>query len=70
MKDIMNMNVKKLAFGAAVVFFTNFAVAQTVQDGINSIDSDKYAQAKTNFTNMIASAPTAENYFYLGNTYS
>ncbi len=65
----MNMNVKKLAFGAAVVFFTNFAVAQTVQDGINSIDSDKYAQAKTNFTNMIASAPTAENYFYLGNTY-
>ncbi len=65
----MNMNVNKLAFGAAVVFFTNFAVAQTVQDGINSIDSDKYAQAKTNFTNMIASAPTAENYFYLGNTY-
>ncbi len=65
----MNMNVKKLAFGAAVMFFTNFAVAQTVQDGINSIDSDKYAQAKTNFTNMIASAPTAENYFYLGNTY-
>ncbi|WP_027387488.1 tetratricopeptide repeat protein [Chryseobacterium gregarium] len=69
MKDIMNMNVKKIAFGAAVVFFTNFAFAQTVQDGINSMDSDKYAQAKTNFTNMIASAPTAENYFYLGNTY-
>lgn len=65
----MNMNVKKIAFGAAVVFFTNFAFAQTVQDGINSIDSDKFAQAKTNFTNMIASAPTAENYFYLGNTY-
>ncbi|WP_294303257.1 tetratricopeptide repeat protein [uncultured Chryseobacterium sp.] len=69
MKDIMNMNVKKIAFGAAVVFFTNFAYSQTVQDGINSVDSDKYAQAKTNFTNMIASAPTAENYFYLGNTY-
>lgn len=69
MRDIMNMNVKKIAFGAAVVFFTNFAFAQTVQDGINSMDSDKFAQAKTNFTNMIASAPTAENYFYLGNTY-
>jgi tetratricopeptide (TPR) repeat protein len=69
MKDIMNMNVKKIAFGAAVVFFANFANAQTVQDGINSIDSDKFAQAKTNFTNMIASAPTAENYFYLGNTF-
>ncbi|WP_089756316.1 tetratricopeptide repeat protein [Chryseobacterium soldanellicola] len=69
MKDIMNMNVKKIAFGAAVVFFTQFAFAQTVQDGINSMDSDKFAQAKTNFTNMIATAPTAENYFYLGNTY-
>jgi len=65
----MNMNVKKIAIGAAVVFFTGFSFAQSVQDGINSIDSDKYAQAKTNFTNMIASAPTAENYFYLGNTY-
>ncbi|WP_419869722.1 tetratricopeptide repeat protein [Chryseobacterium sp. CT-SW4] len=69
MKDIMIMNVKKIAFGAAVVFFTNFAYAQTLQDGINSIDSDKYAQAKNNFSQMISSAPTAENYFYLGNTF-
>jgi tetratricopeptide (TPR) repeat protein len=69
MKDIMNMNVKKIAFGAAVVFFANFANAQTLQDGINSVDSDKYAQAKTNFTDMVAKAPTAENYFYLGNTF-
>ena len=65
MKDIMNMNVKKIAFGAAVVFFTGFASAQTLQDGINSIDSDKFAQAKTNFTEMIAKEPTADNYFYL-----
>ncbi|TQM23344.1 lipopolysaccharide biosynthesis regulator YciM [Chryseobacterium aquifrigidense] len=65
----MNMNVKKIAFGAAVVFFTGFASAQTLQDGINSIDSDKFAQAKTNFTEMIAKEPTAENYFYLGNTF-
>ncbi|MDH6251166.1 tetratricopeptide (TPR) repeat protein [Chryseobacterium sp. H1D6B] len=69
MKDIMNMNVKKIALGAAVVFFTNLGFAQTLQDGINSIDSDKFAQAKTNFTEMIAKAPTAENYFYLGNTF-
>lgn len=65
----MIMNVKKIAVGAAVVFFTNFAFAQTLQDGINSIDSDKYAQAKNNFTQMIAKEPTAENYFYLGNTF-
>ncbi|CAA7390320.1 Lipopolysaccharide assembly protein B [Chryseobacterium fistulae] len=65
----MIMNVKKFAFGAAVVFFANFASAQTLQDGINSIDSDKFAQAKNNFTQMIAKEPTAENYFYLGNTF-
>lgn len=65
----MIMNVKKIALGASVVFFTNFAFAQTLQDGINSIDSDKFAAAKTNFTSMIAKEPTAENYFYLGNTF-
>jgi len=69
MKDMMIMNVKKIAFGAAVVFFSNFTIAQTLQDGINSIDSDKFAQAKNNFTQMIAKEPKAENYFYLGNTY-
>ncbi|MGO4707629.1 tetratricopeptide repeat protein [Chryseobacterium sp. 2TAF14] len=69
MKDIMIMNVKKIALGASVVFFTNFAFAQTLQDGINSIDSDKYAAAKANFTSMIAKEPTTENYFYLGNTF-
>lgn len=66
---MMIMNVKKIAFGAAVVFFSNFTIAQTLQDGINSIDSDKFAQAKNNFTQMIAKEPKAENYFYLGNTY-
>ncbi|MFL9834918.1 tetratricopeptide repeat protein [Chryseobacterium terrae] len=69
MKDIMIMNVKKIALGASVVFFTNFAFAQTLQDGINSIDSDKFAAAKSNFTSMIAKEPTGENYFYLGNTF-
>jgi tetratricopeptide (TPR) repeat protein len=69
MKDMMIMNVKKIALGASVVFFSNFAIAQTLQDGINSIDSDKYAQAKNNFTQMVAKENTAENHFYLGNTY-
>lgn len=65
----MIMNVKKIALGAAVVFFSNFTIAQTLQDGIISIDSDKFAQAKNNFNQMVASDPSAENYFYLGNTY-
>ena len=51
------------------LFFTNFAIAQTLQDGINYIDSDKFALAKENFTTMVSKEPNAANYFYLGNTY-
>lgn len=68
MKYIMNLP-KKIALGVAVTFLTNFAFAQTLQDGINSIDSHKYAKAKKNFEDMLAKSPSAENYFYLGNTY-
>ncbi|MCC2589716.1 tetratricopeptide repeat protein [Chryseobacterium sp. MFBS3-17] len=64
----MNLS-KKIAFTAAAVFFANFAFGQTLQDGIASIDSHKYAKAKQNFESMIAKSPNAENYFYLGNTY-
>lgn len=68
MKYIMNLP-RKIALGVAVTFLTNFAFAQTLQDGINSIDSHKYAKAKKNFEDMLAKSPSAENYFYLGNTY-
>ncbi len=63
------MIMKRIVIGAAVLFFGNFAFAQSLQDGITSVDSDKFAQAKENFNAMIAKEPTAENYFYLGNTY-
>ena len=68
MKDIMNLT-KKVALGAAVGFFSNFAFAQTLQEGVANADSHKYAKAKTVFNEMIAKSPTAENYFYLGNSY-
>ena len=61
--------MKRIVIGAAVLFFGNFAFAQSLQEGITSVDSDKFAQAKQNFTAMIAKEPTADNYFYLGNTY-
>ena len=64
----MNLS-KKAALGVAAVFFSNFALAQTLQDGVANADSHKYAKAKEVFTEMIAKAPTAENYFYLGNAY-
>ncbi|MBH2025062.1 MAG: tetratricopeptide repeat protein [Flavobacteriales bacterium] len=68
MKDRMNLT-KKVALGVAVGFFSNFAFAQTLQEGVANADSHKYAKAKTVFTEMIAKSPTAENYFYLGNSY-
>lgn len=68
MKDIMNVT-KKIALGVAVGFFSNFAFAQTLQDGIASADSHKYANAKQVFNQMVTKSPTAENYFYLGNSY-
>ncbi len=64
------MNIsKKVVLGVAVGFFANFTFAQSLQEGITSIDSHKYAQAKKNFEEMISKSASAENYFYLGNTY-
>lgn len=61
---------KKIVVGAGVLFFANFAFAQTVQEGIANVDSHKYAKAKDIFNQMIAKAPSdANNYFYLGNSY-
>ena len=65
----MNLS-KKVVLTAAVGFFTSFTFAQSVQDGINYVDSQKYAKAKQNYTDLITQNPKdASNYFYLGNTY-
>lgn len=64
----MNLS-KKIALSVAVGFFSNFAIAQTLQEGVENADSHKYAKAKEVFTQMISKSPSAENYFYLGNAY-
>lgn len=60
---------KKVVVGAFATVLFNFAGAQTVAEGIVSLDSHKYAKAKDIFNQVIAKAPTAENYFYLGYAY-
>jgi tetratricopeptide (TPR) repeat protein len=68
-ENIMNLS-KKIAVTAAVGFFTSFTFAQSLQEGINYVDSQKYAKAKQNYTDLITQNPKdASNYFYLGNTY-
>lgn len=65
----MNLS-KKIAITAAVGFFVNLSFGQSVQEGINYVDSQKYAKAKQNFTDLINQNPKdANNYFYLGSTY-
>lgn len=65
------MNVsKKSVVAIAAVFLANFATAQTLDQGIASVDSQKYAKARDIYNQMITKAPNeAENYFYLGDTY-
>ena len=66
---IMNLT-RRVVLTAAVGFFTNLTFAQSVQDGINFVDSQKYAKAKQNFTDLINQNPKdANNFFYLGNIY-
>lgn len=65
----MNLS-KKIVLTTAVGFLTSFSFAQSVQDGINFVDSQKYAKAKQNYTDLITQNPKdGNNYFYLGNTY-
>ena len=65
----MNLT-RRVVLTAAVGFFTNLTFAQSVQDGINFVDSQKYAKAKQNFIDLINQNPKdASNFFYLGNIY-
>ena len=65
----MNLT-RRVILTAADDFFTNLNFAQSVQDGINFVDSQKYAKAKQNFTDLINQNPKdASNFFYLGNIY-
>lgn len=60
---------RKVAYSVAFGLVANFAISQSLEQGINSIDSHKYAQAKQNFEQMLAKDASAENYFYNGNVY-
>lgn len=60
---------KKIMISLAATFVTHFTNAQTIAEGINSIDSHKYAKAKEIFSQIATKAPTAENFYYLGYAY-
>ena len=64
----MNLT-KNITLGVAAAFLSSFAFAQTLQEGIANADSHKYAAARQVFNDMVTKSATAENYFYLGNSF-
>jgi tetratricopeptide (TPR) repeat protein len=66
----MNKILKSLSVSAVAVLTLSFhTMAQTVQDGLKNLDAERYNAAGTIFKQLVASAPTAENYFYQGYYY-
>lgn len=66
----MNKLVKSLAVSVVSVLTISFhTFAQTVQDGLKNLDAERYNAAGTIFNQLVASAPTAENYYYQGYYY-
>ncbi len=62
----MNKILKSLSVSMAVLALSFQTMAQTVQDGLKNLDAERYNAAGTIFKQLVASAPTAENYFYQG----
>jgi len=66
----MNKMLKSLAVTAMAVLTMSFqTIAQTVQDGLKNLESERYNAAETIFKQLASSAPTAENYYNLGYFY-
>lgn len=66
----MNKILKSLAVAAVAVLTLSFhTMAQTVQDGLRNLDAERYNAAETIFKQLASTAPSAENYYYLGYYY-
>ncbi|WP_406749680.1 tetratricopeptide repeat protein [Aquirufa salirivi] len=48
---------------------SNVAFGQTIQDGLHFLDRHQPSRAKQVFESLVASAPTGENYYFLGYYY-
>lgn len=55
--------------GLAFTLMSNLSFGQTVQEGLHLIDRHQPGKAKQVFESLVASAPTGDNYFYLGYYY-
>ena len=51
------------------LLITNMAMGQTIAEGLHFIDRDQPSRAKQVFEGLVATAPTGENYYFLGYYY-
>lgn len=66
----MKNTLKTLFFAlAAMVFTVGYTQAQSVQEGLKNLNAERYTKAGEIFKSLVASAPTADNYFQLGRYY-
>jgi len=59
----------KICWISAIALFSisTISKAQTVADGLKFLDNEQYINASRTFKSLVASQPTASNYYYLGN---
>jgi tetratricopeptide (TPR) repeat protein len=66
----MNKHLKALSVSAIAVLTISFqASAQNVEEGLKQLDAERYNASGMIFKQLVATAPTAESYFYLGYYY-
>lgn len=59
----------KAVLTAGALAFTGLMSAQSMQEGINAVDSQKFEKARQIYSNMAASDKDGDAYFFIGNTY-
>jgi tetratricopeptide (TPR) repeat protein len=60
---------KNAIFSISALMIAGMMNAQSVQDGLKYLDNNQFDKAKQVFEGLVASAPTADNYYYLGYYY-
>jgi len=63
--------MNKFCWISAVALFSisTLTKAQSVADGLRLLDNEQYINASKTFKTLVATQPSASNYFYLGNFY-
>ena len=67
----MTMKAVRFIIAKSLVLFSmSFAAAQTLEEGVSLLESEKFAESRAIFKSLIAKNPAAsEPYYYLGESF-